>query len=89
MERRDRSLKAFKDLKYIDSLDSDDFKAQRLKNWVETYLEKYSIEEFDYTINELKSLEELFFKNLKFLKEHREKMRVELDQTKKIRNFLK
>ena len=46
MERRDRSLKAFKELTYIDSLDSYE-KADALVRWCDTYLKDDSIENFD------------------------------------------
>lgn len=88
MERRDRSLKALKEFKYIDSLEADNFKAQQIKKWVETYITDSPIEEFDLNLNELKTLEELFFKNINFLKEHRSNIKKEMGQNKKIREFL-
>ena len=88
MERRDRSLKALKEFKYLDSLDADNFKAQQIKKWAEKYITKTPIEEFDFTIEELKSLEELFFKNINFLKSHQISIKEELDQNKKIKKFL-
>ena len=71
MERRDRSLKALKALEYVDSLDSFD-KADALVKWYDNYLVEDSIENFQLEIEELKKLEELFFKNINFLKKHKE-----------------
>ena len=88
MERRNRSLKALEEFKYIDSLEADDFKAQQLKKWVEKYITDTNIEEFDLTLTELKSLEELFFKNLNFLKSHQSSIKNELDKNQKIKKFL-
>jgi len=88
MERRNRSLKALKEFTYIDSLEADDFKAQQLQKWVEKYLTTTPIEEFDLTTAELKTLEELFFKNLNFLKTHHSQMKKELQNNKQIREFL-
>ncbi|PIF04637.1 MAG: hypothetical protein CSA86_01265 [Arcobacter sp.] len=88
MERRDRSLKALLELRYIDSLDSD-MRASSLQSWVESYLQNGNkIEDFDLDIQDLNSLSELFYKNIIFLKEHRESMKQTLDTQKKIREFL-
>ena len=70
MERRDRSLKALSELNYIDSLDSFE-KADSLVNWFNEYLKDESIEAFDLELEELKRLQELFFKNINFLKKHK------------------
>ena len=88
MERRNRSLKALSDLTYIDSLENE-FRAESLKSWVETHLTDRNIEDFDLEINDLKKLSELFYKNLKFLKEHRISLKSQIDNHKKIREFLK
>jgi len=88
MERRNRSLKALKELIYIDSLDSD-LKAQSLEKWVEEYLSKSSIEEFDLELSNLQKLSELFYKNINFLKQHNKDMKHQIDNYKKIREFLK
>lgn len=87
MERRDRSLKAFKELTYIDSLDSYE-KADALVRWFDTYLKDDSIENFDLELLDLKKLEELFFKNINFLKTHREETRQELIKMQKMKRFL-
>ena len=88
MERRNRSLKALNELIYIDSLDSFE-KGNALVNWYNDYLSENSIEEFDLELRDLKTLEELFFRNINFLKEIKEEARQELIRIKKIKNFLK
>ena len=88
MERRDRSLKAFKELTYIDSLDSYE-KADALVRWFDTYLKDDSIENFDLELIDLKKLEELFFKSINFLKNHKEETRQELVKMQKMKRFLK
>ena len=88
MERRDRSLKALKELTYIDSLDSYE-KADALVRWFDTYLKDDSIENFDLELIDLKKLEELFFKSINFLKNHKEETRQELVKMQKMKRFLK
>ena len=88
MERRDRSLKALKELTYIDSLDSYE-KADALVRWFDTYLKDDSIENFDLELLDLKKLEELFFKSINFLKNHKEETRQELVKMQKMKRFLK
>jgi hypothetical protein len=88
MERRDRSLKALKELIYIDSLDSF-IKADALVKWFDDYLKDDSIENFDLELDDLKRLEELFFKNINFLKNHKEDTRQELIKMQKMKRFLK
>ena len=87
MERRDRSLKALKELVYIDSLDSFE-KADAIVRWFDTYLKDDSIENFDLELDDLKRLEELFFKNINFLKNHKEETRQELVKMQKMKRFL-
>jgi len=88
MERRDRSLKALKELTYIDSLNSFE-KADALVRWFDTYLKDDSIENFDLELLDLKRLEELFFKSINFLKKHREETRQEIIKMQKMKRFLK
>ena len=87
MERRNWSLKALKSLQYIDSLEADQ-RASSLQKWVEDYLVNNQIEDFDLELKDLETLSELFFKNISFLKQHREKMKIQIDEQKKIREFL-
>ena len=88
MERRNRSLKALKELIYIDSLDSF-AKADAMVRWFDSYLKDDSIENFDLELNDLKKLEELFFKSINFLKNHKEETRQELIKMQKMKRFLK
>ncbi len=88
MERRDRSLKALSELVYIDSLDSFE-KADALVKWYDNYLTNDTIENFDLELEELKKLEELFFRNIIFLKNHKEETRLELVKMQKMKRFLK
>jgi hypothetical protein len=88
MERRNRSLKALEQLVYIDSLESFT-KADALVRWYADYLLDDSIEDFDLELNEFTQLEELFFKNINFLRNHKEKTRLELIQIQKLKRFLK
>lgn len=88
MERRDWSVKALKELIYIDSLDSRE-RADSLVRWHNKYLEENVIEDFDLELSDLKQLKELFFKNINFLKNHKESSRLELIEMKKIKRFLK
>lgn len=88
MERRDWSLKALNELIYIDSLDSFE-KANAIVRWHNEYLSEESIEKFDLQLDELKKLEELFFKNIEFLKKTKEEARQELIRIRKVGSFLK
>lgn len=88
MERRNRSLKALSELIYIDSLESFE-KADALVKWHKNYLTDDSIENFDLELVDLKKLEELFFKNINFLKKHKEETRQELIKIQKMKKFLK
>lgn len=88
MERRDRSLKALEELIYIDSLESYT-KADALVLWYDEYLKDDKIENFQLEIEDLKYLEELFFKNIEFLKTQKEEARKELSKVQKMKRFLK
>ena len=88
MERRDRSLKALGELVYIDSLDSFE-KADSLVKWYNNYLSNDSISDFDLELKDLEKLQELFFKNINFLKAHKEETRLELVKMQKMKRFLK
>ena len=88
MERRNRSLKALKELIYIDSLESFT-KADALVVWYDDYLKDDTIENFQLELSELKELEELFFKNINFLKKQKEETKDELAKIQKMKRFLK
>ena len=87
MERRNRSLKALSELIYIDSLD-DDIKAQRLEKWVEIYLKNNSIQDFDLELSQLENLQELFYKNVIFLRNHLNTLKSQQQEQNKIKEFL-
>ena len=48
-----------------------------------------SISDFDLELEDLKKLQELFFKNINFLKAHKEETRLELVKMQKMKRFLK
>jgi hypothetical protein len=84
MERRDWSLKAYKELIYIDSLE-DEEKASLLLVWGEKYI---SDEQFELSLDELKIFSELFYKNINFLKTHKDNLKQQLDSHFNIKKFL-
>lgn len=88
MERRNRSLEALKELQYIDSLDADE-RANGLLRWYEKHLSENDITSFDLELEDLKTLQELFYKNIEFLKKHKEEVRKEMIKTQKMKRFLK
>ena len=88
MERRDWSIKLLKELIYIDSLDSYE-KANNLVSWYTEYFSKSSINDLDLELNDLKILEELFYRNINFLKEQQKEAAEELKNIKKMKSFLK
>lgn len=87
MERRDWSLRALNELVRADSLDSFE-RADALVRWYEEYLGENNIEDFDLELHDLKRLEELFFKSINFLKEHKKTTKDELIKTQKLKKFL-
>ena len=87
MERRNRSLKALDELIYIDSLDSYE-RADALVRWYKKYLTDEKITDFDLERTDSKKLLELFYKNINFLKEHKEKTRKDMILNKKMKRFL-
>ncbi len=88
MERRDWSIKLLKELIYIDSLDSYE-KANSLVSWYTEYFSKSSINDLDLEVNDLKVLEELFYRNINFLKHQKKEATEELKNIKKMKSFLK
>jgi len=87
MERRNRSLKALEELTYIDSLDSYE-RADALVRWYNKYLQETNINQFDLEYKDLQKLLELFYKNINFLKEHKEQTRQDMISNKKMKRFL-
>ncbi|MDX4012752.1 hypothetical protein CRU86_05000 [Aliarcobacter skirrowii] len=88
MERRDWSLKLLSELNYINSLDSYE-KADAIVAWYQDNFTNNKIEDLDLKLDDLKRFEELFFVNLNFLKEQKEIARQDLNNLKKMKNFLK
>ena len=88
MDRRDWSIKLLKELIYIDSLDSYE-KANNLVSWYSEHFSKSSINDLDLEVNDLKVLEELFYRNINFLKEQQKEAAEELKNIKKMKSFLK
>ena len=88
MERRDRSLKALEELRYINSLDPSD-RARSLIKWVEKYLPNEAIFNFELELDDLEILAELFYSNISFLKEHKENTRQEILKNRDLEKFLK
>jgi len=87
MERRNRSIKALEELTYIDSLD-DTSRASGLKRWSETYfINENFANNFDLEFNDLKTMEELFFKNISFLKLHSINLKKQLIELKDMQKF--
>ena len=87
MERRNWSIEAFNKLKYIDSQD-DYERADSLELWSSRYLTNDFLNKLDLEYNDLLLFNELFYKNINFLKKHQEQIGKELDQNKNIKKFL-
>jgi len=88
MERRNWSIKALKELTYIDSLESYE-KADSLVRWNKKYLSENKITDFELDLDDFKKLRELFYKNINFLKKHKEKTRKDMIENRKLRKFLR
>ena len=88
MERRDWSIKALGELRRIDSLESFD-KADALVKWFETYLSDNLITDFDLELDDLVQLSELFYKNIKFLRNQKDIARDEIKRVNNTKKFLK
>lgn len=89
MERRDRSLKALKELQFLDSLD-DQERADGLVRWGTKYIsnEEGNLD-FDLEIKDLERLSELYYKNLQFLKNYKNQMQDQMRKNRKMQTFLK
>jgi hypothetical protein len=87
MERRNRSLKALKGLQYIDSLD-DVERADGLKRWAEQYLMHNEQLGFDLEQKELLQLQELYYKNIEFMKFYTQTLQSDMIENKKVKAFL-
>ncbi len=88
MERRNRSIEALNRLLYIDSLD-EELKAPALVHWANKYLlDESSVLDFDLELQDLNMLLELFYKNIRFLKEFNGEIQKDLIGMRKMRTFL-
>lgn len=87
MERRNRSVRALKELIFIDSQEAPQ-RAEGLSRWTKEYLTDNTIEDFDLELTQLKQLEELFYKNISFLKNYKNEIKEQLDSHRKIKEFL-
>lgn len=87
MERRNRSLEAYQQLKYIDTLD-DEERAFQLQRWVEKYISSDNKLDFDLEFNDLKILLELFYKNLDFIKKFNANLQKQMIETQKMKTYL-
>jgi hypothetical protein len=87
MERRDQSLKALKELQYIDSLDESE-RAKGLERWAHNYLMHNEQLGFDLEQSELLQLQELYYKNIEFMKSYSKTLQSEMLENKKMKAFL-
>jgi len=85
-DTRECSLKVLEDLRYIDSLD-DENRAKHLAIWVENYLQDTDFKFSDLNLNELLQFQELFYKNISFLKKYRAYIKDEIDKNEKLKRF--
>ena len=81
---RDESLKELKNLRIIDSIEDKDLKAKSLNIWVI----RVDIESFDLKTFELKELQELYYKLLKFMKDYTGELKSGIVETSKIKLFM-
>lgn len=88
MERRDWSLRALNRLVYIDSLDSQE-RVLQLIEWNSEFLSNSDIKDFELDARNLEKLLELFYKNISFLKKHKEETRENMLKNRKTQRFLK
>ena len=86
MESRNRSLKFLNKLVYIDSLDEED-KAKALSVWVDKYLVDNFLNQLDLDDKGYQQLLELFYKNIIFLQDHVNNIKIELNNHNNIKKF--
>ncbi len=86
MERRNWSLEALNRLLYIDSMD-DEARASLLVSWGEEYLDDDFLDKIDLSQNDLNTFNELFYKNINFLKQQKEYLHKEIKITRDLRKF--
>ena len=87
MERRDWSLKALKELNYIDSLNAKE-RGEGLIKWNRDYLTDNRITDFDLRTEDLEKLSELLYKSISFLKSERKQLKKQIDESNNLKKFL-
>lgn len=86
MERRDYSNKGLEKLIHITSLE-DEQRASELVLWIDEYLTKNLVTDFDLEHDDLLKLSELFYRNLNFLKSYKEQTKEELTVLSNMRRY--
>jgi hypothetical protein len=86
MERRNWSLEALNRLLYIDSMD-DEARASLLASWCAEYLDDDFLDKIDLSQNDLNTFNELFYKNINFLKQQKKELHKEIKITRELRKF--
>lgn len=86
MERRDYSSKGLEKLIHITSLE-DEQRASELVLWIDEYLTKNLVTDFDLEHDDLLKLSELFYRNLNFLKSYKEQTKEELTVLSNMRRY--
>lgn len=87
MERRNRSVEALNQLKYIDTLD-DEERISGLQRWVQSYLSSEDKLEFDLEFKDLQILLELYYKNINFMKSFNSDIQQQMAENKKLKAFV-
>lgn len=87
MERRNWSIEALKEIKYITTLSTKE-RSHRLVEWCNSYLINNDIQDFDLPTDELKELSEYFFRNIEFIKILKDEAQTELLENRKIRKYM-
>jgi len=87
MERRNRSLEALSQLKFIDTLDEEE-RASGLQRWVQKYLLADNKLDFDLEFKDLQILLELYYKNINFMKTFNSNIQQQMTENQKMRAFL-
>lgn len=88
MERRNRSLEALSQLKFIDTLNEEE-RASGLQRWVQKYLLAENKLDFDLEFKDLQVLLELYYKNIEFMKTFNANIQQQMTENQKMRAFIK
>lgn len=87
MERRNRSVEALNQLKFIDTLDEEE-RVSGLQRWVQNYLSTDNKFEFDLEFKDLQVLLELYYKNINFMKSFNSNIQQQMAENQKLRAFV-